>query len=95
MSKVHILSRVCVQPLRLDDETVILEILDHGQVNMLYNPKLIVQKYGWGLSPQSKFSDDENEDKSLVANGVELRNFGAAYTYIFNIFFILIRYSFM
>ncbi|KAL0891162.1 hypothetical protein Bca101_015145 [Brassica carinata] len=69
------------QPLPLDDETVILEISHHGQVNMLTTENC-KSKSMYESSPRVRSSDDRNEDEPLVANcEEELRKFGAAETF--------------
>ncbi|KAL0659907.1 hypothetical protein Bca4012_080492 [Brassica carinata] len=69
------------QPLPLDDETVILEISHHGQVNMLTTENCM-SKSMYESSPKVRFSDDGTEDEPLVANcAEEFRKFGAADTF--------------
>ncbi|KAJ0263153.1 Diacylglycerol kinase [Hirschfeldia incana] len=69
------------QPLPLDDETVILEIAHHGQVNMLTTENC-KSKSMYESFPKVRFSDDGTEDKPLVANcDEEFRKFGAAHTF--------------
>ncbi|CAF2029113.1 unnamed protein product, partial [Brassica oleracea var. botrytis] len=69
------------QPLPLDDETVILEISHHGQVNMLTTENCM-SKSMYESSPKVRFSDDGTEDEPLVANcDEEFRKFGAADTF--------------
>ncbi|WZY85832.1 hypothetical protein YC2023_032216 [Brassica napus] len=69
------------QPLPLDDETVILEISHHGQVNMLTTENCM-SKSMYESSPKVRFSDDGTEDEPLVANcEEEFRKFGAADTF--------------
>ncbi|KAF8079558.1 hypothetical protein N665_1018s0014 [Sinapis alba] len=69
------------QPLPLDDETLILEISHHGQVNMLTTENR-KSKSMYESFPRVRLSDDGNKDEPLVANcEEEFRKFGAADTF--------------
>ncbi|CAH8388616.1 unnamed protein product [Eruca vesicaria subsp. sativa] len=69
------------QPLPLDDETVILEISHHGQVNMLTTENCKSKSMHESF-PRVRFSDDRNEDEPLGAHCEEVfRKFGAADTF--------------
>lgn len=71
------------QPLPLDDdETVTVEISHHGQVNMLTTQNCKSRSMYDQSSSTFRFSDDDNEDDSLVDKcEEEFRKFGAADTF--------------
>lgn len=70
------------QPLPENDDTVVVEISHHGQVNMLANGECKAQSI---RDPSVGHSGDTNEDDTTeddsVADGEEWRKFGAADTF--------------
>lgn len=68
------------QPLPVDDDTVVVEISHHGQVNMLASHGCISRSIRDPSSLHHGSMEDDNEDDS-VAEGEEWSKFGAAETF--------------
>jgi diacylglycerol kinase (ATP) len=68
------------QPLPVDDDTVLVEITHHGQVNMLATPLCKSQSVYDPSSPHHDNEEDESdEEEDSIAE--EYRKFGAADTF--------------
>ena len=68
------------QPLPVDDDTVVVEISHHGQVNMLATHGCKAKSLH---DPSSTHNDDSEEDDSTNGDSLadEFRKFGAADTF--------------
>jgi len=68
------------QPLPVDDDTVVVEISHHGQVNMLASHGCVSRSIHDPSSLHHGSVEDDNEDDS-VTEGDEWSKFGAAATF--------------
>lgn len=73
------------QPLPLDDDTVVIEISHHGQVNMLATSdcraKNVHDPLSYSNSNVEEEDEDSNGEDSTPRNSEEQRKFGAADTF--------------
>ncbi|KAK9664141.1 hypothetical protein RND81_14G021800 [Saponaria officinalis] len=69
------------QPLPVDDDTVVVEISHHGQVNMLATHGCRSQSIRDPSSIDYGTNEDDKEDDASTAEGEEWRKFGAADTF--------------
>lgn len=70
------------QPLPKDDDTVVIEISHHGQVNMLANPGCRSQSVDDPTSPDNHEDDsDDDDDEDDEESAEARRKFGAADTF--------------
>lgn len=69
------------QPLPQDDDTVVVEISHHGQVNMLATPLCRSKSVHDPSSPSVDHEEEDSSDDESSENWEERRKFGAAETF--------------
>jgi diacylglycerol kinase (ATP) len=69
------------QPLPVDDDTVLVEISHHGQVNMLATHESKSKSVRDPPSPHHNDAEEEDDDDDEDSLADEFRKFGAAETF--------------
>ncbi|MED6145613.1 Diacylglycerol kinase 5 [Stylosanthes scabra] len=69
------------QPLPVDDDTVVVEISHHGQVNMLATENCRSQSVNDPSTPRHADGEEDDSDEDEHSAAEEFRKFGAADTF--------------